>query len=1634
MMYRSDTARVGATRGPMADLLAELRKPVDAVVAPPVQTRHQVLPFGQLSWENFERLCLRLASMESDVRSARPYGRPGQSQEGIDFIAYPKEADCTLTWVYQCKRWQRVTASDFAGWVTALLDSWAEAPPARFTVCTSLALTGPDVVKEMEVQRRRLAERELDLQVWDGEHLNQRLKREPRLVDDFFGRAWAEVFSGTDDIAALSSHLPGEDMVRLRQRLLALYEHLFQQHDPGIAPPLKRSFPLRSRYVWPDILAGRAVPVSSELGSGSVEDVDVPPHRADSHKERPHSARPPGPETIRVPASQWLARQHRAVVLGDLGMGKSCLLRNIALDLLSAGASAHDLAAVWGECTPIWIPFAGWLEAIAKSPIGLMDYMKSWLHQHGADEIAALVDRLAEDGRMLLLLDGLDERTSDHTAHIALDLLEAFLAVHSVPIIATSRLVGYEAITRSEPVWAHGRLAPLSGEQQDALLRSWFRWLGGGDDPQALVVADQEAASLLAEVDTRPELSGLSGVPLTLQMLVELRRRGVSIPQRRFQVYGKLVDCLLEEQPMHRRRAAGRDASGELDLRDRRELLAHLALELQTLGGAGTLPERQCVGSVAAVLADPDSAWGYDRARARQLARGLLAEAVSEAGILVRPLPDRIAFWHLGLQHWLAAYGLSLRRAEEQHRHIMQFHLEPRWREVVLALLELRCNTEGGRDFAVSALEELKGKAESVFAQCQVDALLADAVFADLGLPASYVRAEAQRLLDLVRQSPFSGHAAGIALTALPALRTGPVREIVERNVSGWFPAWNEFSRASLIEHIGQWRPAPDVRQALEWGLYDEDPRCRATAGKAIARSAGGDEAMGQALLQMASHSLAAGPREAALLALAFGWPQMPGLPEVLARSTRDGDPGVRLSAVEGRIALSLQSAGDREILWSLMAEGVRLAYGRRDEVGPALTLGWPHDSELLEECFRALNGHQGRLYGEHAEQAVFALLSGWPGDARVAAYFADWLSADNEDPFRMLRLPGYVTVWDLLARNFRAHPALAPTILEYLKRYPKWYFSDQGRSILACGLEEAKQIALAWLLADERTGGEAGVATNLLTGWPHDDTVVAGVKEWMERNPSRAEGLARFFQIIYPDTQQRRALLLARLSADRSWSVGAILRALLEEDVAWDPDELMEPALRDFGDSWLAQDIHGSIIRAFPSHPRSKEAARALLQQPTAHFPVILAEVYADDKEFRSVVLRAATSAPTTLRRMVADDLSKRSAAPEPALRILRDMCCEDDSLARASAAVGLALHTAANGTNAESLVRFLHQEAICVGPELDQRRPSGLAGLLQAGEVESVVRYATEGDPVNPLESAFRMLDPNTPTLRLLASRWPQVKAALPFGASATLGIDPDIFWDRMSPWVEEFGELQVDFEAYVRAACDRPLPVGTLTAIASVAPGSEVLRQACIAALSADARGLRSSWGTAARVVGTHFGGQEAVLRDLLAVDVPGRDWPITLALSWGWPEASEFRRRVEQTDGEPMPWLLYLQLARVLGAWSDFVDSAAEYVEKCSGGGLYRDPEIVRVIVLCGREEGSVREGITRWLSGGQDLATSAAGLLRASGAIAPELRADLVLILQREAAETVPPVVGYDLVLGQRRTLAEAVYSALSGIT
>lgn len=268
---------------------------------PPLDTRDQLLPFERLAWENFERLCLRLAlergildhtvdhaggdhatgrmSAQQAQRQGRLYGTKGQDQQGIDlYVRLPVDsatgeaAGVPRYLSLQSRRIASLTAAGLKRAVNAFLKGKWAAVSDVFVYATSLSAVRTQLADEITRQTERLLACGVRFEVWDAEWLSNELKPATRhvLVDDFFGRAWVQRFYGPEAAQILGTRLDAGQVGEFREKLGGFYRALFRIADPGTAAlqrPDAQRLELRDRFVLPDVLA---LAGGDELSAGWV--------------------------------------------------------------------------------------------------------------------------------------------------------------------------------------------------------------------------------------------------------------------------------------------------------------------------------------------------------------------------------------------------------------------------------------------------------------------------------------------------------------------------------------------------------------------------------------------------------------------------------------------------------------------------------------------------------------------------------------------------------------------------------------------------------------------------------------------------------------------------------------------------------------------------------------------------------------------------------------------------------------------------------------------------------------------------------------------------------------------------------------------------------------------------------------------------------------------------------------------------------------------------------------------------------------------------------------------------------------------------------------------------------------------
>ena len=236
----------------------------------------------------------------------------------------------------------------------------------------------------------------------------------------------------------------------------------------------------------------------------------------------------------------------RAVVIGNPGAGKSTLLDYTGMQVASRYAErlvAHRLL------TPVFINVSEYALASRRDAVTVAQFAE----QRATSRYQLAVPKgafeyLFETGRAMVLFDGLDEVIDVARRGEICASIESFCGLYpSVPMIVTSREVGYQHAPLRDDLFTTYRIEPFAESQIGDFARKWFSLNPehGQED------ADLSAQSLARE--TKTAAPDLRTNPLMLGLICNLYRSAGYIPEHRAEVYEKCAILLYEQWDRRRR-------------------------------------------------------------------------------------------------------------------------------------------------------------------------------------------------------------------------------------------------------------------------------------------------------------------------------------------------------------------------------------------------------------------------------------------------------------------------------------------------------------------------------------------------------------------------------------------------------------------------------------------------------------------------------------------------------------------------------------------------------------------------------------------------------------------------------------------------------------------------------------------------------------------------------------------------------------------------------------------------------------------------------------------------------------------------------------------------------------------------
>ena len=378
---------------------------------------------------------------------------------------------------------------------------------------------------------------------------------------------------------------------------------------------------------------------------------------------------------------------NKFVLLGAPGSGKTTLLSYFAVML------AQNQSEKLG-----WEPDVDYLPIIIrmrdlskKGDISILDYAKQFAEKNMSVKTlpTGFFEYWLEDGRALILLDGLDEVAEENKRYDVVQRIENFLGQFDRNIaIITSRPAGYKRDFFRTEEFPHYELLPFDDDKVEEFINHWY-----DSRFQDKEEAKRRKQSLRKALDDNERIKLLARNPLLLTIIALIHRYQAVLPRERYKLYDKAVETLITSWDANKELTT-HEKLQYLRLDDLRRLMESIAYWVHTQGNTGdkeggTLID--CDELLEQLKKEIRKSTGIELYKAEEEAKRFIDLIKERTGLLNEQGKDCYAFVHKTFQEYLCAEEINYRAEDEDFEIILEHigkHLhDPHWREVLLLLI-----------------------------------------------------------------------------------------------------------------------------------------------------------------------------------------------------------------------------------------------------------------------------------------------------------------------------------------------------------------------------------------------------------------------------------------------------------------------------------------------------------------------------------------------------------------------------------------------------------------------------------------------------------------------------------------------------------------------------------------------------------------------------------------------------------------------------------------------------------------------------------------------------------------------------------------------------------------------------------
>lgn len=486
-------------------------------------------------------------------------------------------------------------------------------------------------------------------------------------------------------INGLPGYVPSPDLSLLREKYLT---HLYNTYHAIDFRGISQLSTINQELLLEDIY----VPLLARpnLSSTEISERQVQEHKPDNSS----------PSTTKIDANvragvgkgtnitvnieDTLGIHSKILILGHPGSGKSTILKYIALKLATQENSP----------LPILIPLNAYAVKLKGEDCSLQDYFAQYFKSSsgGAVGLELLFNSAIQQGRAIILLDGLDEVQKDRPWIVnKIEMLANDIVQGGNKILLTSRIDSY----RETPLLGDWAVYTLLDFDRPAIEAFSMRWClavekaSRGNTPEAYADAKKEQENLLFEIDSKPKVAQLASKPLLLTILALIQRQRTKLPKSRIKLYDIYLETIISTWNQHRalnKKAIipDEDSDNNYEYEEIVAILGPLALWLREENPSSWLvSEDKLVGWLANYY---KREYETSSMESRRKARKFFNQIKKFTNIFVEQGDHSVEFIHGTFGEALAAFGLASIGPDlnEGWRIIQQHLLDSAWQEIVL--------------------------------------------------------------------------------------------------------------------------------------------------------------------------------------------------------------------------------------------------------------------------------------------------------------------------------------------------------------------------------------------------------------------------------------------------------------------------------------------------------------------------------------------------------------------------------------------------------------------------------------------------------------------------------------------------------------------------------------------------------------------------------------------------------------------------------------------------------------------------------------------------------------------------------------------------------------------------------------